>query len=650
MTPPSLVGLLATSGVSLALLLPLGLAALRWARVAGGAGHVGVALVLAYTGLPPLVVAESRTGVPVVALASLASLLWLVRGARPPSPSGPRPEFVLPLVLGALAAWVGFSDVRAAPDGGMAFRVGFDVSDRTIYALVAEEIARALPPFVENPLFAGQRTAYSFFPSLLGLFMGRYGGGSFLDIYLVYMGAFAFVMLALVVDGLLAALGASRLARGLTTALVVLGGDLSWLFDTRNLTALERTSHFLVFHSFAAEALYYNPWMLGLPVLLGGLHLALLWLRDGNPRVLLLASLVLGCLWQTKIFAAAAVLAGAGTAALLVRNRRLAALATGIGLVVAPWVALSAVSGSGGRGVPLAFDPLLTVRYAVATIPGLQDLLGPAAGGRASYASLLALLPFFLVGAFGTRLAGLGRLLHHVRSREAFHVFVALAMAWAGLLGLLLVGRPVVTDGAQFLLVPLMLSWLYAGPSIAALLSKGIVARAAGLALVGAALVNPGRYVILKVAPGWTPANALDRRYLELPAPVVEACVWLRANSRPTDALLIGLRGDPGDFGGLKSIYVAALAGRRLVAAASDLGVAPELGSARRAAVDEVYTATDAARAEAVLDGLGARFVWEETRRPLQVRPPRLVLRYSSADVRILELVPRDAAGQRPRL
>lgn len=635
---------LATSfAVFLLLLLPPGLAILRWAglRLAGGQ-HLGLALAIGYTALLPVRWLEELAGLPLVLpLVGICCIVLARQRAAVPDWRALGMRLLLPAALACLAWWMSASDLRVLPDGSLAFRVGFDVSDRAIYALFAQEIERSPPPFSENPLFAGIRSGYSSFPSLLGLLIHDYAPASLLTIFLAHLPALALLSLGLCLDGLLEAMGVvSRRARAVTVLLTVLGGDLSWLVDARNLTALDRTSHFLVFHSFAAESLFYNPWMLGLPLSLAGLHLALRWLRGGSGRELFLAGALLGGLWQTKVFACLPLLAGAWIAALLLRERRLLGLALAATAGAAPWAALTLLAGPGVT--PLAPYPFLVVRMAVQAIRGLEPVAGLV--GRDDIPALLALtalLPAFLLGSLGVRAIGLPRLAARVREdRHGYHVFVAASIGAALGLGLLTVGRPVATDGAQFLTLALFLMWLYTGPTLAEVLGRRGLSRGLGLILLVAATASPIRYLVLKAFPEtWTPSGSWDRSRLTLPPQVGVACGWLRTAAAPSASLLLPLGGEPGDVGGLKPLYVAALCERRLAAYSVDFGVEPAQGGARRRATATVYTTQDPAAAERALQTLGARWVWEEPGRPLRFTSPRLLRRYDSSRVRLHEFV-----------
>ncbi len=643
MSSDPLLDLAASTAVALFLVAAPGFALLRWARLdSHDSPSVGPALALGYTAVLPLRLLELHTGLPLVLPAAAVSILRIQPCRLRPTRAAVA-SLLLPLALGVIAFCVCAGDVREEPGGGYEFRVGFDVSDRAIYAMISQELTRSAPPSAQNPLFAGAPLTYSFFPCLFGSLLERYGLASSPDIFLWHLPALAFVMLGFCLDGLLAALGVvSRGHRLLTATLMVLGGDLSWLLDARNFTAQERTSHFLVFHSFAAEALYYNPWMFGLPLTLAGLHLSLRWFRQGEGRALVAAAMVLGGLWETKVFALVPLVAGTLTAGLAFREPRLVALGAAVCVFATPWAVLTVLSGGRGAPVPVAPYLLLPVRYALQTIRGLEAVAAYVSqGGTGSTWVLTTLVPAYLVGCFGVRLVGLGRLMAQVTGDTlGLHRMVATSVAFSVGCGLALVGRPVATDGVQFLALALYVLWLYAGPVLGDLLLCRGSKRLLGALLIVVALAGPTRYLSLKLFPALSTPGSWDQRFIALPGPVVAACAWLRAGTPASDALLMPVLGGPGDLGGLKPLYVALLAERRLATYATDFAVSPVLGNMRRQAAATVYSTASPAEAERAVEALGARWVWEDSALPLAFKSRRFVRRFESPLVSIYEFVP----------
>lgn len=614
-------------------LLPPGYALLRLARVdARGLGGVGLATAVGYSVVAPLFLAERALGgaflVPVVTLVSLA---WLR-----PGPDALRalrrllPELLLPLGLAALALLVCAGDVTAE-NGGLSFRVGFDVSDRGFYAMVSQELMRAPLWRMENPLFAPLPFQYAYFPCLMGALVEHYTGIPALLVFLLHLPALALAFTGLATAALLDALGVGgRASRVFAALLVALGGDLSYLVEIRP-SWLERTSHFFAFHSFTAESLFYNPWMLGVPVAFGGLALAGHGLRSGSPRTLALAALVLGGLFETKLFAFVPIVLGTLSAAVLFRSARLAGLGVATGLVAAPWALVTLAAGAGRGGAPLVLAPLSHVHASLAANASLRAL--------DSRLGLGAVVIACLAGAFGLRLVGLPLLWRRARTAPAgLDAVVALTLPWAAGLSLLLAGNPVALDGVQFQFCALFLAWPYAGIVLARLWDASGLRRGLAVLLLAAAAVSPLRYVALKLAPeAWTAAGSVDRKRFALGADALEASAFLRRNAPTTDRVLVPLR-TAGDAGGLGPLYLGALAGRRVSGAAADFSVAPAAGAARRQAMERVFSTADAAEAEGLIASLAADWVWEDASRPLRFTSTRLTRRHASSGVTLYQV------------
>lgn len=642
MSPAShgaLLELVASVGIFVLLVAPVGYALLRIVtRAPPQQADLAVALGVGFAAVMPLVLAEAWLRAPILVLpAAILSVVSLRHELkRLLEPRGIAALLALPLLLASLAVLVDCGDMRVEP-GGLSFRVGFDVSDRAFYAMVAEEMRRAPPPTTENPLFAGVPFPYSFFPALAGFLVHRYAGASLLGVFFCYLPAAAFLFIGLAIECYLRETGTlSRAPRVLTALLVVLGGDLSFLVPARNLTALDRTRDFLVFHSFSAECLYYNPWMFGLPLVLVWLTLARRQLAGAGRQSLILVALVSGALWETKLFAFLPLCLGGLVGGLLSRRPRLLGLTSAALAGALPWLCLTSLSGSSREGPPLVRSLFYPVRVALGVIfgPGFPASL---AGDGISGAVVLGLatLPF-IVGALGVRLLGAPRLVEACRSADRdLHLLIGFSLGLAACLGLLLVGNPVPTDGVQFLILPQLLAWLYAGPALAARLTRPSVAgRLAGCALLALALAGPVRYVALKLFPeSFTAEGAMDRRFQPLSRDARDACAWLAESKRAEGRLMVPLAGDPEDVGGLKPFYIAAVSGRRLVAVAGEFNLSPRLAETRRQAVHAFYDTQSADAAEHILENLGVRWVWEQRGSPLRFRSARLSRVFGAGEV-----------------
>jgi hypothetical protein len=264
-------------------------------------------------------------------------------------------------------------------------------------------------------------------------------------------------------------------------------------------------------------------------------------------------------------------------------------------------------------------------------VPGLHGLTdGPAAPVGWAVAVLL-----FLAGGLGVRLVGVPRLLALARA-GALHGLLLATVSSAVLMALLLVGQPVRADGAQPLLVAHTLAWLTAGPVLAEWLARPRL-RVLAVALLAIAPLAPLGYVARKAWPALTAPDSWDRAYQVLPAGAVQASLWLSEHAGPGERLVVPLEGDPGDLGGLKAVYVAALAGRPLIASRATFNLDPALAEQRRAEVRELYASTDAAAAEALLERRAVRWVWEEPGLALRFRSTRLRPAFSADGITLQE-------------
>jgi hypothetical protein len=610
------------------------------------AEDLGLALGLGYATVLPLVWLECSLGAPVLALPAAVLAVIALRADWRHWLDG-RPGlalFVVPALLGVVAYGVNAGDARWDA-GGASFAAGFDVADRAFYALVSQEVRRAPPPAMQNPLFAGVPFAYSFLPALASLLLQTLAGLDGLAANLHHLPVVAFVFLGLAADALLREWGVtSLLARVLTPLLLVLGGDLSFLFPASGVRGTERTAHFLSFSSFSAESLYYNPWMLALPVILAALVAAARWLRGGGRAWLWLAAWILASLWLTKVFACVPLLAGAGLTAVLRRDRRLAALAIAGGALVVPWVGVTLAS-TGGASRPLVPALLRPVRVALEVHPAWHPLgaLAFEGSGLPRAIGLAAATGLVLAGGMGVRLLGVALLPRRVRQDgSGLWAWLAVSCVLSLALGLSLAGDPVPLDGVQFLILPQLLLWMPTGPLLAGWMESGGVKRWIAGLLVPVACASPAGYVLRKTMPErLTAPRSVDRLRVPLPAGHVAAASWLARQPLERADLAIDFRPAAGDPAARRPFYVAALSARRLCAFGDTLSVTPALADERRRQLAEVFDTADPDRALALLDGLGADWVWVEDARPLRYETPLLRLRAREGAISVYERVPR---------
>jgi len=611
------------------------------------ARDLGLALGIGFAAMVPLFWLERLLGAPVLLLPAAVIAAAALRGEWRRWADVPlRSLLVMPAVLGLLAAWVNADDVRWDP-GGATVRQGFEMADRAFYALVAQELGRDPSPPLQNPFYSGVTFAYSVFPPLAGLLLRVYAGLDMLSVFQVHLSVVSFVFLGLALDRLLLEWGVTSLAaRVLTPLLCVLGGDLSFLFPARGVMGAERAAPFLAFVSFSAESLYYNPWMLALPLVAVALVLGSRWLREGGRGRLLLAAWALSALWQTKVFACVPLLLGAFAAAALLRNRRLLMLGAASAALAVPWAVLSTSGGDPLSPQPLRFGLLYPVAQSLAVHPSWEALTAwtaPERGSLARWAAIAAATVLVVAGGLGVRAVGAVALARRFRAdTSGSWTWLGASLLAALGLGLLLVGDPLPLNGAQFLILPQLLLWTLTGPWLAASLAGAPLKRLAAATLLAASFASPAVYMARKQWPDrFTRAGSVDRARFAIPADAIAAARWLAAQPGHRAELVADWRGRAADAGGQPAPFLAVLSGRRLLAHGEDFAVSHGLGTERRRMVAEVFDTKDASRAESLLDALGADWLWVDAARPLRYESARLPVRLRSGRVEVRELVPR---------
>ena len=449
--------------------------------------------------------------------------------------------------------------------------------------------------------------------------------------FALHLPVVSFVFIGLAADALLRDWGiASRTARALTPLLCVLGGDLSALFPARGIPGAERTAHFLAFSSFSAESLYYNPWMLGLPLVLATLVLAGRWLRGEGRGWLWLAAWVLATLWQSKLFARAPLVAAAAVAAIVRRDRRLASLALLAGAMALPWIGLTLASSGGGLR-PLVFAPLQPVRLALAVHPSWHALRSVVDGGRAWPVQALGLAVSTILvvcGGFAVRLLGGAGLARRMRQdAERARDVDRARLRDRHPAGLHARGRP---GAARRRAVP-------DPPAAAAMDDDRPAARAlAGgsrAPQVGRAASRPPRLR----QPGGVRAAEGGARAVHV-APL-DGPLSPRAGRRgsgrgrlarpaATAAREPGRRlaSDHQRPRGARPFYAAALSSRRLCAFVETFSVPARVADERRRLVAELYDTTDAARAGVAARRAPRRLGLGRRRAPAALRRERAAL------------------------
>jgi len=648
-----MAGVLASVGLAAlllaGLLLPPGYALARALRVdAGGLPGLAIALGLGYSTLLPLLLVSGSTVGPwlLLAVAGLC-LAWLRPGlAALRALRGLAPSLLVPALLAAVAVVVNANDAVATPEG-LSLRLGFDVADRAYYAAVAQELLRAPLGSIENPVFAGLPLQYAYFPSLTGALIQQFTSLPMLTIFLGVMPPLALFFVGLAAQAVLEDWGvASRAARGLVAALLVFGGDLSFLVTQPPSLSPERFQYFFVFYSFSGECLFYNPWMLGLPLVLVSLMLARRYLAEARGGDLAATSLLVGMLWQTKSFGCMALIAGAALHGLLSRSRRPLLLAGGAALVACPWLLWSLTTATSRDGAPLAPAFLYLLRASFEDNPTLRALaLALGVEVEAFPHRALGILGFatvFLAGGLGVRLLGLPRLAAEVRrDRHGIAGLVLSTLVVLVVAGFFLEGNPTRIEGVQFLLLAQSLLWLYAGPVLwEGIYQASLGQRLLALTLTVIAVVTPTQYLARKAWPErYTRAGSTDRLRYVFPATTREASQWLADQGSSGDRVLLPVSAAPEDRFGDRPLYFSVLSGRRVLAHSTTFHVGPRIARERLQAVQRFYATHAATEAEAILDGLRADWVLEDETRPLGFQSRRLGLSHVSGPVRLYRVL-----------
>ncbi len=623
-------------------LLPPGLVAVRLARIeATPLLRLAMALGFGFSMVLALLLLELQMGGPWLLLPTVAIAIGVSRPSlrQVTHLRGIAPDLIVAVLLACLALWVNAGDLRFGP-GGVSARVGFDVSDRTLYAMVAQELERAPVQRMQNPAFAGMPLHYSYFPSLAAILLHRYAGVPLLQACTTYLPALGLGLTGLMTCALAQSLGARGwVTRSLSALLVALGGDLSFLVPHVNDSWLERARHFYVFYSYSGEVLFYNPWAFGLPLAMATILWASGYCKVGSGMSLLAAATVTAALFETKAFAFLPLWLAVACLGLTGRDRRLLALAGASLALVSPALFLTLGRGDPRESAPLLLGPLAFVKDAVAANPTLSTI--------AAHAGLAATAVLILAAGFGLRLVGLPRLLQLIATHTEARL-AAVAMVIATALALCLRGNPTRLDGAQFLVLPQALLWLFAAPAVHAISRRGLASRLLGGVFVVAAAVSPLRYIAMKRFPEFlTTPGSMDRLRFTLSPSTVEACKWLSVHSRPAETLVLPLVGDLENRGGLKPLYVAAIAERRIAGQGVPYLVAPNIVMERNTAIERLYSTRDPAEGERILAGLGATWVWVDAARPLRFRSARLEWQANFGPTTLLRLAPEEEAGAR---
>jgi hypothetical protein len=553
-----------------ALRLPLDLAVALPIGFATCAGAYWVALVF---GRPWVFVALLAA----VSLAGLRPGEWRL-AAGPPIRGAAAPFAALVVFL----AFTQYPGNRFAADG--TFRLDpFVASDTAFHVGLSYELTAGYPPQV--PGVSGFPLGYHLGPDLVRAAAWRFAGVRPYDQIArldVTLGALALVLL---LRAVLHAMGAPPLAVTLAPW-TLLATDFSWAFGA------SPQAHWwadLLRGNLLVSLALSNPIVPALAMALGALVCLTRHQRgEGWGWLALAAGLALAVPFF-KVFLGAHLLLGLGVALLLRRDVR------SIAVVMAPAALATAalVLGQGGATVGVQLAPLDLVRATRATL-GLEPL-----GGL----GLLAWAVAWVAASLGIRLLGLPAAVRALREGPTAAVPLAAMSLAAWPLGLLfrvsapevLPGQTFVNDAAYLVEQGGALLWVFVAVAAARALEAG---RPRWVLLLVGLLALPST-LHFAIKKGRLPADPV-------PAALVRAVAAVEAASRPGDVVLQrpGARYPP---------LPVVLAGRRVpyerFTPYLTQFVSREELERRHETVYRFFRTQDAAEAQAIATGLGARYL-----------------------------------------
>jgi hypothetical protein len=481
--------------VDRALVIPIGLV------LTAGAYGVGLSF-----GVPVLL--------PLLALGLDLSLIWSLRGAS--LARGPRLSGVIgPVLLMICALAVTEYPLNRRGGSGDFLLDPVLPEDAAFHAGLTWELAQGYPP--EVPGFSGRVMTYHFGLPLVRAAACRFFGILPYDSLTRFDNTLGVVGLALVLPGLVAALGGGSGAVALAPWFL-LATDLSFLF------ALRRGLPFWITATKGSDILLS---LLQSNAVVPALTLALAALialkrhdeGEGTGWLVLAAGLGLGAA-AFKVFVASQLLLGLLWAGLVARHKR-AILVMGIPLALA----LGAVAlGSGGRDERVLFDPLVVLR-------DVRQNLGL---GLSSEAPPWTFVGLWLVFSLGLRLVGLPEAVRSLASRDGARLAMA-GMALSGWpLGLLFRISPFESpdkpqnEALYFFEQSGLLLWVFVALALGRARAGGARGILLGVGCVALALPSTVQFVLAKA--GLPPGR--------VPGEVVEAMSALEGASHPGDVIL----------------------------------------------------------------------------------------------------------------
>src|SRR6185436_12783625 len=200
-------------------------------------------------------------------------------------------------------------------DGGLQLHGNYDSLDLSFYSVWAADASHTIPP--QAAYYAGHGLNGAYYPQLVLAMVHRFAGVPLLPIYFGYAWPAALALGALCGYVFVRSI-APRGAALLSIALVIVGGDFSYLAAWGLPHATNEWDYLLWptnFLSPTMEVLYFNTWAQTLPVFFTMFYAIVQALRRRSVGWTIVAAVLVGTLFQFKVFAFAVMIAALSAAA-----------------------------------------------------------------------------------------------------------------------------------------------------------------------------------------------------------------------------------------------------------------------------------------------------------------------------------------------
>jgi hypothetical protein len=436
-----------------------------------------------------------------------------------PSPRPSRFDLLASAGLVALAAGLGavvfWHRVQSA-DGGLQLHGNYDSLDLSFYSVWAADASHTIPPTAAY--YAGHGLNGAYYPQLVLAMVHRFTDVPLVPIYFGYAWPAALALGALCGFVFVRSIAPAATA-WLAVVLIVAGGDFSYLAAWGLPHATNEWDYLLWptnFLSPTMEVLYFNTWAQTLPVFFTMFVAIVQALRTRRLGWTIAAAVLVGTLFQFKVFAFAVMIAALAAAALFsIRDRAafrtLVSIVAG-GIVTALPFMYSVAALHEDRRTRLLIDLALLPRRMLIKLD-LVDAFWAAAGRLAPAQALqrpimIALATaLFFAGGLGIRWLGLRGAWRAIRGRMEGDTAAWRVLAWTAAAGIavpfVLVTDPYV-DTLQFYQTGLYALWIFTALPLAALARTNRLAGSAAIALaIGVSLPSSLHFLGMK----WTDAD-----------------------------------------------------------------------------------------------------------------------------------------------